>query len=184
MEFNIEYWTDKVRKSDKELLFYSGTITSEIVTEYMEKVEALSHELELQRTIEKRFVHVVVESIQNLFHHSYNELEANKNNKIAIFLISIKDNKLYLTTGNYIKKDSIRFLQNRIDQLNALSIDEIKNIYRMILNGTKLSNKGGGGLGMIDIVRKTNSRINYQFFDISDELAFYEFKIVISELEK
>ncbi len=184
MEFNLEQWIEEIKKGDKELLFYSGKITSEIVTEYMEKIESLSQELELPRAVEKRFVHVAVESIQNLFHHSCEKDAGNGVSKFATFLMSIKDNKLYLTTGNFIKQDTIRFLKNRIDQLNALSAEEIKNVYRMVLNGTKFSDKGGGGLGMIDIIKKTDSRIEYRIFNVSDELAFYEFKIKISELEK
>ena len=48
-------------------------------------------------------------------------------------------------------------------------------MYKIILNETSLSEKGGGGLGMIDIIRKTKQPIEYDFFDVTKNIAFYEF---------
>ncbi len=184
MGFNLEDWTDNIRKGQKELLFFSGQITSDIVTEYIEKIESLSQEMMLSRNLEKRMMHVAVESIQNLFHHSCEEEEDAKMKKYGIFLLSIKDNNLFLTTGNFLKQERVLFLKNRLEQLDALNIEEIKKLYKIILNGTQLSNKGGGGLGMIDIIKKTKNKIKFHFYDVNDDISFYEFRIKIGEVEQ
>ncbi|MCD6366403.1 MAG: hypothetical protein J7L46_02565, partial [Bacteroidales bacterium] len=121
MGFNLEDWTEGIRKNQKELLFFSGQITPEVVTEYIEKIESLSHEMMLSRNLEKRMMHVAVESIQNLFHHSCEEAGDIKVKKYGVFLLSIKENNLFLTTGNFIKQEKVLFLKNRLDQLDALS---------------------------------------------------------------
>jgi len=182
MEFVLEDWLNIIRKDQKELLFFSGTITSDVVTEYIEKIESLSQKMTLSRTIEKRMMHVTIESIQNLYHHSCNEPSDKKMKKFGVFLLSIKENNLFLTTGNYLKQDSVLFLKNRLEQLNSLELEEIKKIYKIILNGTQLSNKGGGGLGMIDIIKKTKQKLSFHFYPINDRYSFYEFKVKIGEL--
>lgn len=184
MEFKLEDWIENICKNKKKLLLsFSGKITSKVVTEYVEKVESISQEMTLPRSLEKRMIHVAVESIQNLFHHSCNIEEDNKTKKYGVFLLFIKDNNLFLTTGNYIQREKVLFLKNRLEQLNSLNIDEIKKIYKIILNGTQLSSKGGGGLGMIDIIKKTKNKLQFHFYDVNDKLDFYEFSVNIGEVE-
>lgn len=183
MDFILENWINDIRKDQKELLFYSGTITSDVVTEYVEKIESLSQKMTLSRNLEKRMMHVAIESIQNLYHHSCNETSDKMLKNFGVFLLSIKDNDLFLTTGNYIKQDNILFLKNRLEQLNSLELDEIKKIYKIILNGTQLSKKGGGGLGMIDIIKKTKQKLSFHFYQVNDMYSFYEFKVKIGTIE-
>ncbi len=183
MEFVLEDWLNNIRKDHKELLFFSGTITSDVVTEYIEKIEALSQTMSIHRNLEKRMMHVAIESIQNLFHHSCTGTLDKKLKNFGVFLLSIKDNALFLTTGNYLKQDRVLFLKNRLEQLNSLELDEIKKIYKIILNDTQLSNKGGGGLGMIDIIKKTNEKLSFHFYSINDLYSFYEFNVKIGTIE-
>ena len=184
MGFNLTDWTESVRKNQKELLFFSGQITPDVVTEHIEKIESLSQEMTLPRSLEKKMMHVAVESIQNLFHHSCKDVENPEMKNFGFFLLSIKDNNLFLTTGNFIKEEQVLFLKNRLEQLNALDIEEIKKLYKIILNGTKLSKKGGGGLGMIDIIKKTKQKLKYHFYDVNDDYGFYEFRVKIGEVEQ
>jgi len=183
MGFVLEDWLNNIRKDQKELLFFSGTITSDVVTEYIEKIESLSQKMTLPRNLEKRMMHVAIESIQNLYHHSCKEPSEKKMKNFGVFLLSIKDNALFLTTGNYLKQDNLFFLKNRLKQLNSLEPEEIKKIYKIILNDTKLSNKGGGGLGMIDIIKKTKQKLSFHFHPINDQYSFYEFKVKIGTIK-
>ncbi|HIE16146.1 MAG TPA: hypothetical protein EYP69_04390, partial [Bacteroidales bacterium] len=91
MNFDIEKWVESIRKNGEELLSFSGQITSDIISEYIEKVEAVAHRMALPRSFEKKMVHILVESLQNLFHHSY-ACSANKNLKnFGAFILYIKN---------------------------------------------------------------------------------------------
>jgi len=183
MDFILENWLNNIRKDQKELLFFSGKITSNVVTEYIDKIESISQKMTLSRSLEKRLIHVAIESIQNLYHHSCSDTSDQKLKNFGVFLLSIKDNALFLTTGNYLNQENVLFLKNRLEQLNALEPEEIKKIYKIILNGTQLSNKGGGGLGMIDMMKKTKQKLSFHFYPVNDEYSFYEFSVKIGELE-
>jgi hypothetical protein len=39
--------------------------------------------------------------------------------------------------------------------------------------GNKISEKGGAGLGLIDIAKKTGSKLSYQFKELNDEVSFF-----------
>jgi len=51
----------------------------------------------------------------------------------------------------------------------------------MVLNNGEMSDKGGGGLGMIDIARKTGEKLNYNFMPVDDSYSFFSLNIKISQ---
>ena len=58
-------------------------------------------------------------------------------------------------------------------------VDEIKEYYVKILNNAQYSEKGGGGLGLIDIKKKTKSNYVYEFYEINENFSFYNLNINI-----
>ena len=43
-----------------------------------------------------------------------------------------------------------------------------------------MSMKGGGGLGMVDIARKTGDKLNFNFLPVDDQYSFFSLNIKIS----
>ena len=75
----------------------------------------------------------------------------------------------------------IKFLKDKIDKINSLSKDELKDMYKFILNHQKLSAKGGGGLGLVDIARKTGNKLEYTFQHYQDDYYFFNLDVFITE---
>jgi hypothetical protein len=50
-------------------------------------------------------------------------------------------------------------------------------MYKFILNHQKLSAKGGGGLGLVDIARKSGNKLEYEFFIYDDNYSFFNLTI-------
>ena len=44
-----------------------------------------------------------------------------------------------------------------------------------------MSDKGGGGLGMIDIARKSGKKLDFDFHKVDDEYSFYSLNINIPQ---
>jgi hypothetical protein len=129
----------------------------------------------------KKIYNVLVESLQNLFHHNIDlPEEFHIDKKFIVVVITRNDGEYRITNGNYITASKIKFLSEKIDKINSLTQDELKEMYKFILNHQKLSAKGGGGLGLIDIARKTGKKMEYQFFQVAEEYYFYSLNIYIS----
>ena len=65
--------------------------------------------------------------------------------------------------------------------INKLSKEELKEYYKAVLNNGEMSMKGGGGLGMIDIARKTGEKLNFNFSPVDDKFSFFSLNIKISQ---
>ena len=183
MGFNIDdYYTSLT--GDNVLLAYKGSITTDFINNVLDTVEAKLQDFDEESKIRKKVYNVLVESLQNLYHHIDELSDKFKDEydiKFGILVIS-KENSVYkISTGNFIRSDKIKYLKDKIDKINSLSKEELKDMYKFILNHQKLSAKGGGGLGLVDIARKTGNRLNYMFQNFNNEFYFYTLEIFISE---
>jgi len=130
--------------------------------------------------VKKKVYNVLVECLQNLYHHM-DEVDASTDRaRSAIFMIGKFDNKYTIITGNYIRTENVKSLDDRLNEINALNSDQLKEYYKKVLANGEMSAKGGGGLGMIDIARKTGEKLNYNFMPIDDKYSFFSFNIKIS----
>jgi len=182
MVFDLKNWYTE-KKRGEVVLEYNGSITPELITEALESIEAnlnLKHE---KNRVRKKVYNVFVECLQNLYHHVDLPPVSAPVEQISNFGIIIlsKDGSFYrISTGNFVKKEKLNYIKDRIDQVNSLSDEEVRMLYRDILSNEEFSEKGGGGLGMLDIVRKTGNKLEYYFYQFDNEYIFFSLDVYIS----
>ncbi|MCK5691353.1 MAG: SiaB family protein kinase, partial [Bacteroidales bacterium] len=99
--------------------------------------------------------------------------------KFGILVVSRQDDKYKISTGNFIGQDKVDVLRNKIDKINSMTREELKDMYKFILNHQRLSEKGGGGLGLVDIARKTGNQLDYTFEKFDDTYYFFNLDVFI-----
>jgi hypothetical protein len=65
-----------------------------------------------------------------------------------------------------------------------MSKEELKTYYKEVLSNGVMSEKGGGGLGMIDIARKSGSKLDYKFSVVDEKFSFFSLSIKVVESVK
>ncbi len=183
MSFDINEYYNKLNGGDV-LLAYKGSVTSDLISNVLEVVEAKLDDFSEGSKVRKKVYNVLVESLQNLFHHVEElpqEMHDKFDPKFAVLVVSRVDNNVYkITTGNFVNSGKIKILKDKIDKINSLSSDELKDMYKFILNHQKLSAKGGGGLGLVDIARKTGSKLDYSFENYNNDYYFFNLEVIVS----
>lgn len=183
MSFNIEdYYTDQ--KGGEVLLAYKGSITTELINNVLDTVESKLQDFNEASKVRKKVYNVLVESLQNLFHHIDDlpkEFQDKFDPHFGVLVVTRENNKYKISTGNFILKDKVQYLKEKIDKINSLSKDELKEMYKFILNHQKISEKGGGGLGLVDIARKTGNKLDYVFDKFDDDYYFFNLDVYIDE---
>jgi len=86
-----------------------------------------------------------------------------------------------IITGNFVLTDNVEKLEEKIKRINRSSHEEIKELYKFILNHQRISSKGGGGLGLVDIVRKTGNKLEYNFREYDEKYTFFYLNILVNE---
>jgi hypothetical protein len=101
-------------------------------------------------------------------------------NRYGMIVITRKDGDFQITAGNFVTMEQVKFLTEKIEKINSLSPDELKEMYKFILNYQKISPKGGGGLGLIDMARKSDKKLGYKFYPYNESYCFYRLDIFVS----
>ncbi|HUX53342.1 MAG TPA: DUF6272 family protein, partial [Williamwhitmania sp.] len=91
----------------------------------------------------------------------------------GIFMVSKGDNEYNVTTGNVIEDTKIDELSRILDKINSLDKEGLKMLYKNQMKEGRLSEKGGAGLGFIDIARKTGRKLEYHFLPIDNDSHFF-----------
>ena len=164
------------------LLSFKGDITSDLLTSILHIMESKMDDMQEEPKTKKKVYNVLVECLQNLYHHMDEaQMEGAERSRSAIFMIGKQDNAYTIFTGNYILNENVNGLKGRLDEVNSLSKEELKDYYKQVLNNGEMSLKGGGGLGMIDIARKTGQKLHYNFQSIDNKVSFFSLNIKITQ---
>ncbi len=164
----------KTMKANEIRLVYEGKITHQITKAFIALAEAQMAEDQEAVRVQRIIFHVMVECLQNISRHA-DDHESGDNiySGRGIFMISKNSDIYCITTGNAILNDKIPALKKMIDRVNELDEPMLKDFYIKQMREGRLSEKGGAGLGFIDIRRKTGSKLEYHFLPISDNISFF-----------
>ncbi len=185
MSFNIENYLSEQRNGDV-ILFYKGNIDSDVINRILDSVEGKMVEADENPRLRKKVYNVLVESLQNLFHHVDkvpDEFEDQNAEKFGMLMIKKAGDTYKIITGNFVHAENIMKLEEKIKRINRSSHEEIKELYKFILNHQRISAKGGGGLGLVDIARKTGNKLDYTFIPYNNNYSFFYLNIIVSENE-
>ncbi|HAS44562.1 MAG TPA: hypothetical protein DCS93_29050, partial [Microscillaceae bacterium] len=64
-------------------------------------------------------------------------------------------------------------IAEKINYVNGLTKEELRSLFREIVKIGELSDKGGAGLGFIDMVRKSGEKLLFDFQAVDEEVTFF-----------
>jgi len=164
------------------MLSFKGEVTSDLLTSVLQIMESKMETLEEPPKIRKKVYNILVECLQNLYHHIDDEdLDSKIKEKSALFMIKKEKDEYTIMTGNFISNKNVDVMKGRLDRINEMDKDALKVYYKEVLNNGEMSAKGGGGLGMIDIARKSGKKLAYNFNTIDNEYSFFSLKVKIAQ---
>jgi hypothetical protein len=101
MSFNIEnYFSDQ--SNGNIILFYKGNVDSDVINHVLDTVEDKMVEGNEQSKLRKKVYNVLVESLQNLYHHVDrvpDDFEDQKSEKFGLLVVKKVKDGYKITTG-------------------------------------------------------------------------------------
>ena len=173
----------KVREIMMEgrLMFvYRGVVTNQNSEALLLLLEKEMEHSEFGFMGRKRLFMFVLESLQNVSRHS-NSAEYST---MSLVVYSKTDNGYTVTTGNVIGKEDEPVLRKQLNLLNTLDPNQIRELYRKKLSKASFSSRGGAGLGLIEMAKKTGNKLDYDFIEIDDKLRYFIISKSVDEAGK
>ena len=162
------------------MLCFKGGLNEKLVGVLLGMMEKKMEVYEPSSKIRKRVFLVLTESLQNLQHHA-NESEKEVAQGDGIVVVAKNSDGYSVFTGNYMNRIEVDNLRSRLDKINQMGSDDLKTFYREVLGNGSFSEKGGGGLGIIDMARKSKRKLEYVFVPVDGENTFFSLNVNVSE---
>lgn len=181
LEF-VYSFNESMESKDVKLV-YKGEITHQVTKAFTSITETNMMVEEEPNSVQKKVFHVIVEFLQNISKHADYMGDESHEEGSGVFLLCKDDENYVITTGNILLKEKEAAIANVLDKINSLDKEGLKTLYKQQIKEGRLSDKGGAGLGFIDIAKKTGNPLDYKFVPINDGYSFFIISSTISRTQ-
>ncbi|HOP04924.1 MAG TPA: SiaB family protein kinase [Tenuifilaceae bacterium] len=180
---NIIYFIKSTLSSDMASsgfpLIYKGEMNHQIMRSFAFMANRKIAEKNIPTPIRKKVFHVMIECLQNITKHSDDFDEKEKQIGNGLFVVGQNKDSFYVVTGNLIGNEKIKVLEDRINLLNNADKEKLKELFLKQMMEGVLTEKGGAGLGLIDIARKSGRKLFYHFVPYDNHRHFFLLVVTI-----
>jgi hypothetical protein len=151
----------RVKNGDFEYI-YRGSFTQTLTRKILSLAESNLQRLVDKSSLQNRIYFIMVEGLQNVTRHT-EEVATDAGDYSGIFTIQKKGSRYLITTGNLIVNSKVDSLKQKLERVNSLDREDLKKLHREILSTGELSDKGGAGLGLIEMARRSGNKLLFDF---------------------
>jgi len=162
-------------------LIYEGEVNHQITKTFTSMADENMGKASEDDSVRKKVYHVMVECLQNICKHADDAGQSDTAfSGNGIFIVGNDDVSYHIISGNAVDAAQKEKLTQSLDFVNSLDKDKLKELYFKKLKEGSISEKGGAGLGFIDMVKKTGHKLEYHFDTLPDGNYFFILKSTIS----
>jgi hypothetical protein len=162
------------------ILIYEGEFSQDITKSMLNMAELNLTLVDAENSIKKKVFNIMVECLQNIVKHTEEVKEASDMKHIAIFMIGKENDDYVIKSGNAIRKERVDTLKDKLDQINSLDTEGLKELYKDVIKTVPFNQDKGAGLGLIDIARKSGKKLEYAFDYLDNDFAFFALQTSVS----
>jgi len=188
---DMSEYTGVVEKLNIKVI-YHGPMWEDGIKGLAEMVKThLSHD-RIKGSASKAIFSVFVEQVTNMLMYSAEKEQypAPPDNElvdvpIGMVIMGNKTDKrdtFFVQTKNAVKNENMAFLTERINYLNSLDKNELRQYYKERMRSDNDNPESrGAGLGLIEIARRATAPIEYSFAPLPDGFSFFTLYVEITQ---
>jgi hypothetical protein len=164
---------------------YRGTFLDRFTSTILDISEGAMASRNEKPTTSRKVSFLLVECFQNILRHS--EVVSQNSNNLegeGLFCFKTVDDTFVINSINYIQNSDRAKLKKLVDDINALEGEALKSYYMQHLSNNELSEKGGAGLGLIEIARKSGNKLLYEFEQKSESYDLFHQQVTFGTENK
>ena len=186
--FDMMDYHKKLRES-RITLVYSGPLWAEGIAGVASTLKKRLEYDDLPLETSQEVFSVFVEQMNNMLMYSAEktQFEADELHSEApkgTFVLGVQEDHYYIQTGNVMANSSVPLLKEKIDYINTLDKKELRKYYKQKRLENDNPESKGAGLGIIEIARRTNGKMEYTFTPYEEGYTFFTLFVTIGGEEE
>ena len=160
----------KLMLDNRLIIIYQGMFDQDIIKSMVTMAEKKLIQDNVDEGLRKKLFNIMVEGLQNICKHQFKTESLDYN---PFLMVGEGDGCYNMSTGNLIANDKIAIVENKLNEINQLNKEELKEYYKQARLKSVISDVGGAGLGFIDMARKSGNKLDYKFYDVDESHSFF-----------
>lgn len=167
------------------IIHFKGHLHFDIIGELIHVLKDKMRTRRISYAVYKKILMLMIELLENIirYHENYEGNSFILEHYPPEFLISFEDNTYFIESSNAIFKSDRIHLESRLSALNTMDKDKIRDLYKATITNGKFSDKGGAGLGIIEMAKMSDEKLSYSFTDVNDDFVYYMLNLVVKDNE-
>ena len=158
---------------------FKGMLTDKFMENIFQEIEEVLVKEPEPKVIRKRVFNVLVELIQNIYTYTASLPLAYRD---MLLLVQKTKRGYELIAGNFIDEKGIKKMESKLRAISYLTEDQLDKVYTRLLALKMAPRKETGGLGLLEIARKTNRNVDFQSSPVDEGFAFFTIKTLVKNL--
>jgi hypothetical protein len=162
------------------MLVYCGEFSQDLNKTLLSFTERKFKTENVEDNLRRKIFNVMVEVLQNVSKNKVDNL-GDTEEVSSIFMLGTNKEDYIMISSNMIRNDKIPPLKSRLDQVNSLDKEGLKLLYKDARLNATFSETSGAGIGLIDIARKSENKLEYNFEELSNQFSVFSLLIRVSK---
>ncbi len=179
MELKYVYEFHQVMNENNLIMIYEGEFNQDITKSVLSMTERNLTNDGVEPGVRKKIYNVMVEALQNICKHQHVD---GIDYKTAIFMVGETKDDYMVISGNPIVNKNVEGVKAKLDLVNSKDKDGLKQLFKELRLNSTVSEVGGAGLGFVDMARKSENKLHYQFDNLTENVSYFTLFTKISKL--
>jgi hypothetical protein len=165
---------------DRSTLLYSGRFPDAHTARLIVLGEETTQEQDNSKGSRARLAFVLVEAYQNIIRHraALPETLANGNGR-SVLLIRVFSGAHEVSTMNPVSNAEAEHVVEQLNGLEQLIPEQLKERYLESLKSDSRTERGGAGLGLIEMARRSGNALRHRLSPIDPEHQLFSLQVVL-----
>lgn len=166
----------------KHIIFsFNGKISTTILQSIVTILEDRLTNHNVEKSCIRRIISIIIELTQNIQRYSYRKtINEDQQNGHGMLVVRKVEEGFQIHAGNFLSPESGEKLIRYCNELIKLSQESLKDMYQKKLKLKRATASDKAGIGLLYILRKSNSQMEIKLHRIDDINVLLTFSILVN----
>ena len=175
-----------LNSASTSILQYKGKFTFERIGILLNDLKNKKDTYQIDPVQYKKLLTLMIEILENVLKYSdrFEVFVLDHPDYQPEFELNLNEDGFILTSRNPVRDKDKKEISRRINKINTSDDDELRKIYRNTITNGIFTEKGGAGLGFIEMAKITTNTLVFSFEPIAKGFSYFELSLLINHLEE
>jgi anti-sigma regulatory factor (Ser/Thr protein kinase) len=185
MPFKTLKYFDNKASGQKASFYYRGPFLEKFTNTFLDISQGTGNQVQTDSGLGKKMSFVIVECFQNILKHAENrESIGHLMEDEGMFSFKNIEGAFVLNSINVVNNPEAEKIETLVSRVNSLNEEDLKQYYLENLKNNTISERGGAGLGLIELARKSKQKIHYKIEDLSNGYSHFHQQITLKKSDQ